>query len=143
MARVYRPYFEDYCIHCVRFYLARQYDPDPVPLAELNDCSRKNLEAVEKAWKEFNDNQLYLINECYSPTVPFQMFLMQLDSACEHLLIDRHSAFLELRDAFYRIAMYRGLIGQPYSHFKKLHERTGIRVDEKVWERSWKSCEHS
>ena len=129
MARSYRPYFEDFCVHCLRFFLARQYDPDPVPFDELDECSRKNLEAVEKAWKELNDNQLYLINECYAPTVPYSMFLMQLQGACEHLFIDQHSAFLELREAFYRIAMYRGLIGKPYEHYRKLHERTGIRRD--------------
>ena len=143
MARIYRPYFEDYSVHCIRFFLAREFDPDPVPLAELNDSSRQNLEAVEKAWKELNDNQLHLIRECYSPTVPYEMFMMQLDSACYDLNIDRHAAFLELRDAFYRIAMYRGLIGQPYQHFKKLHERTGVRTDGKVWERSWTSSEQS
>ena len=130
MARNYRPYFEDFCVHCVRFYLAREFDPDPVPLAELNESSRQNLEAVEKAWSELNDRQIYLFRECYSPTVPFEMFMMQLDGACYQLGIDRHAAFLELRDAFYRVAMYRGLIGQPYSHYRKLHDRTGKRVQE-------------
>lgn len=129
MARGYRPYFEDYCIHCLMFYMARQMDIDPVPCDELDECSQKNLAAVEKACQELNENQLYLINECYSPAVPYQMFLIQLQGACEHLCIDQHAAFLELRDVFYRIAMYRGLIGKPYEHFKRLHERTGIRND--------------
>lgn len=132
MARVYRPYFEDFAVHCIRFFLAREFDPDPVPLAELEESSRQNLAAVEKAWKELNDNQIYLLNECYSPLVPYGMFLTQLKGACEHLFIDEHAAFLELRDVFYRVAMYRGLIGQPYAHFKKLHERTGIRSDSQV-----------
>lgn len=139
MARNYRPYFEDFAVHCIRFYLSREWDPDPVPLTELNECSRLNLAAVEKAWKELNDNQIYLLNEVYSPLVPYAMFMTQLKGACDHLCIDEHSAFLELRDVFYRVAMYRGLIGQPYEHFKRLHERTGVRSDSQVTGKEMKS----
>lgn len=123
MARGYRPYFEDFCVHIVRFYLSRQMDPEPVPAEQLSEVSQANLNACKNAFKGFNETQKFLINECYSPLTAFSMFHSQLIGACEHLGITENAAFLELREALYRIAVYRGLIDEPFPHYQKLHER--------------------
>lgn len=135
MARGYRPYFEDYCVHCVRFYLSRKLDPEPVPAEQLSEVSRANLRACEKAFKDFSETQKFLINECYSPLVPFDLFHSQLIGACEHLGIKENAAFLELREALYRIAVYRELICEPFPHYKNLHERILKEIERERFEK--------
>ena len=86
----YRPYYHDYCVHCIRHYLSREINPDIVPIEELTECSRQDLAAVEQAMEEMTYRQKYILNECYSPVASIQMFNIQFAGACEKLGIDEN-----------------------------------------------------
>lgn len=115
-----RPYFYDYAAHMIRFYLARERDIDPVPLEELEPESRQTIQAVERAYSEFDDEKKYICDECYSPTVLPEMFKIQLESCGKNLGMSRQCVYMVLREILYTVAFYRGLIAKPYEKYKHL-----------------------
>ena len=119
----YRPYYTDYSAHVLRHFISREQAPDPTPLEELSECSRQDMIAAEKAIFEMNDNQRFIINECYSPVTSISMFKIQFDGACEKLGIENNAGWAELSEALYRVAWHRGLIGVPYKKYEHLYER--------------------
>ena len=117
----YRPYYSDYCAHCLRHYLAREQDPEPEPFEKLSECSKLDLLAAGEAISEMNCIQQHIINECYSPVTNIAMFWIQFRGACEHLGIGQNAAWAELGEALYRVAWHRGLIGKPIQKYRKLY----------------------
>ena len=119
-----RPYFYDYAGHMIRFYLAREADPEPVPLDDLDDESKENFKAVQQAYSEFDDEKKYICDECYSPLVPLDMFKIQLESAGKNLGMSKQCTYMVLREILYKVAFYRGLITKPYEKYKNLQKKS-------------------
>ena len=119
-----RPYFYDYAAHMIRFYLAREADPEPVPFEDLDEDAQKTIKAVERAYSEFDDERKYICDECYSPLVPMEMFKIQLESAGENLGMSKKCVYMVLREILYKVAFYRGLIGKPYEKYKNLQKKS-------------------